>query len=247
VLGAGTGNDVVAALANGATHVDAVEIDPVIAEFGKKAHPARPYQDSRVNLVIDDGRAFMSRAKDRYDLIVFALPDSVVKVSSMSQLRLENYLLTEQAVQKAYSLLTDSGDIVFYNYYRQFWLLGKMRAMILNATGKPPRFLNEPVSGGVFAILKVGKPLDSVGSDRSGLSAVDAPTDSWPFPYLEKRGIPSVYLKGMIGMGVFVALLMLVVSRPIGRKKVTPGSSRSRPIWPSFSWAWPFYCWKRKA
>src|SRR6185503_12871858 len=56
ILGAGAGNDVAAALLNGAEHVDAVEIDPVIADLGRRHHPARPYQDPRVSLTIDDGR-----------------------------------------------------------------------------------------------------------------------------------------------------------------------------------------------
>ena len=61
IIGAGSGNDVAAALVHGAEHVDAVEIDPVIAGLGRRHHDARPYADPRVNLMIDDGRAFMTR------------------------------------------------------------------------------------------------------------------------------------------------------------------------------------------
>ena len=39
VVGAGAGNDASAALRNGASHVDAVEIDPVIYAIGKKLSP----------------------------------------------------------------------------------------------------------------------------------------------------------------------------------------------------------------
>jgi predicted membrane-bound spermidine synthase len=116
ILGAGAGNDVAAALANGAEHVDAVEIDPVIADLGRRHHPARPYQDPRVTLTIDDGRAFMTRSRTRYDLIVFALTDSLVKVSPMAQLRLENYLFTQESIARAYTLLADGGDLLFYNF-----------------------------------------------------------------------------------------------------------------------------------
>ena len=42
VVGAGTGNDVAAALRHGATHVDAVEIDPLILQLGRKYHPETP-------------------------------------------------------------------------------------------------------------------------------------------------------------------------------------------------------------
>ena len=48
IVGAGSGNDVAAALALGAGHVDAVEIDPVINELGRLHHPNRPYSDPRV-------------------------------------------------------------------------------------------------------------------------------------------------------------------------------------------------------
>ncbi len=37
IIGAGSGNDVAAALAQGAGHVDAVEIDPVINELGRQS------------------------------------------------------------------------------------------------------------------------------------------------------------------------------------------------------------------
>jgi hypothetical protein len=54
VVGAGTGNDVSAALRNTDRKVYAVEIDPVIARLGRELHAERPYQDPRVELVIDD-------------------------------------------------------------------------------------------------------------------------------------------------------------------------------------------------
>lgn len=206
VLGAGSGNDVAAALDNGATHVDAVEIDPAIARLGKEHHPAHPYDDPRVTLVIDDGRAFMTRATRRYDLVVFALTDSVVKVSSMSQLRLENYLFTVDSVRRAWSILADGGDVVFYNFYRQPWLRQKIEGMIAAGTGVAPSLIFEQ---GDFAVLRARKS----GAADAALPnyGVDLPTDDWPFLYLEGRGIPSVYAAAMGGMAGLIALLMLVL------------------------------------
>ena len=63
IIGAGSGNDVAAALAQGAGHVDAVEIDPVINELGRLHHPNRPYSDPRVSIHLDDGREL--RPQDR--------------------------------------------------------------------------------------------------------------------------------------------------------------------------------------
>ncbi len=50
VVGAGTGNDVAAALRHGAAHVDAVEIDPTILSLGRTYHPERPYDSAQVTV-----------------------------------------------------------------------------------------------------------------------------------------------------------------------------------------------------
>ena len=61
VVGAGSGNDVSAALANGAGHVDAVEIEPVLNEIGRADHPMRPYDNPRVTIHLDDGRSYVRK------------------------------------------------------------------------------------------------------------------------------------------------------------------------------------------
>jgi spermidine synthase len=76
-----------------------------------------------VRLVVDDGRAFLNRTRERYDLIVFALTDSLVKVSPVTQLRLENYVFTEESLARAFRVLAPGGDLVFYNFYREPWLV----------------------------------------------------------------------------------------------------------------------------
>ncbi len=101
IVGAGSGTDVAIALAQGAGHIDAVEIDPRIQQIGAEGHPEHPYDDPRVTVHIDDARAYLERAKQQYDLILFALPDSLTLVSGQSSLRLESYLFTSQAMQPA--------------------------------------------------------------------------------------------------------------------------------------------------
>ena len=60
IIGAGTGTDVALALAQGAKHVDAVEIDPVLAQVGRDFHPEGVYKDPRVTVHVNDGRAFLN-------------------------------------------------------------------------------------------------------------------------------------------------------------------------------------------
>ena len=59
VVGAGTGNDVAAALRAGADRVVGVEIDPAIIALGINYHPEMPYQNPKVTVVINDARAFL--------------------------------------------------------------------------------------------------------------------------------------------------------------------------------------------
>src|SRR5262249_17301489 len=90
VIGAGSGNDISRALQWGAQRVDAVEIDPVIQQLGAVHHPDRPYADTRVFVHLTDGRNYLRSTNKQYDLVVYALVDSLVLHSSYSNLRLES-------------------------------------------------------------------------------------------------------------------------------------------------------------
>lgn len=138
VIGAGNGNDVAAALAAGVAHVDAVEIDPVIQRFGARLHPAKPYSDPRVTPVNDDGRAYLERTPKKYDLIVFALPDSLTLVSGQSAVRLESYLFTREAIAAARERLAPGGVFAMYNFYRETWLLDRLAGTVRDVFGAAP-------------------------------------------------------------------------------------------------------------
>jgi spermidine synthase len=144
VIGAGSGNDVVAALAGGASHVDAVEIDPRIAELGRALHPERPYDDPRVTLHVDDGRSFLHKTGRRYDLIVYALVDSLALHSGYSSLRLESFLFTEQAFRDIKARLKPGGVFAMSNYYRQGWVVGRLVRTAETVFGTTPVVFSLP-------------------------------------------------------------------------------------------------------
>ncbi len=210
ILGAGSGNDVAAALAHGAEHVDAVEIDPRIADLGVRFHPAKPYSDARVTLTVDDGRAFMTKSKKKYDLIIFALTDSLVKVSPMAQLRLENYLFTQDSITRASELLTADGDLLFYNYYRRLWVQQKIEQMIFNVTGSYPKLIYKKND---FAMLAAGEHNRSGSMNAASLDKIDVPRDDWPFLYLKTKGITGVYLVAMLLVTALTLLLLFFLER----------------------------------
>src|SRR5262249_4479877 len=138
ILGAGTGTDVAAALRHGARHVDAVEIDPVILRLGADHHPDRPYADPRVRTICDDARHFLQTTTKKYDLVVFALIDSLTLQSSFSSVRLESYMFTEESLRAVRDHLTPRGVMALYNYFREKWLIDRLANTVSVAFGEEP-------------------------------------------------------------------------------------------------------------
>jgi hypothetical protein len=164
IIGAGSGNDVSRALAWGAEHVDAVEIDPVIQRLGKQDHPDRPYDDPRVSVHLNDGRNFLKSTTRHYDLIVYALVDSLVLHSSYSNIRLESYLFTKQAMEDVRKRLAPDGMFVMYNYFRQGWIVSRLQSSVRAAFGEDALVLNLP------SRVTLG-PEESLGGDFTMLLA----------------------------------------------------------------------------
>jgi spermidine synthase len=135
IVGAGSGNDVSRALEWGARRVDAVEIDPAIYRLGRLYHPDHPYQDARVQIHLDDGRNFLRSTNRKYDLIVYALVDSLVLHSGYSNIRLESFLFTNQAFADVHRHLKPDGTFVIYNYFRQGWLAARLQKGLEEAFG----------------------------------------------------------------------------------------------------------------
>ena len=110
-----------------AKHVDAVEIDPAIYRLGRTYHPDHPYADERVQIHLDDGRNFLRSTDRKYDLIVYALVDSLVLHSGYSNIRLESFLFTRQTFEDVRRHLKPNGTFVIYNYFRQGWLAARLQ------------------------------------------------------------------------------------------------------------------------
>ncbi|HLE59547.1 MAG TPA: spermidine synthase [Candidatus Limnocylindria bacterium] len=212
IVGAGTGTDVAVALSEGANHVDAVEIDPRLQQIGALRHPDRPYADPRVTVVIDDGRAFLERSHASYDLILFALPDSLTLVSGQSSLRLESYLFTVEALRSARERLAPGGAFAMYNYYREDWLIDRLAGTLATVYGHAP-CLDSVGSVGKLAVLTVAPEPGSVRCDATWTAgdtaaAATPATDDHPFLYLRQRAIPEIYL---VTLGLILGLSLVAV------------------------------------
>lgn len=215
IVGAGSGTDVAIALSKGAKHVDAVEIDPKLRELGGTYHPDQPYSDPRVTTHITDGRAFLERTDSKYDLILFALPDSLTLVSGASSLRLESYLFTQEAMRAAHDHLKPGGAFSMYNYYREQWLVDRLASTAQAAFGHKPCV--DEVGSGQQAVITAGVTADAQRcvSEWAGAKADTPPpaVDDRPFLYLHGRDIPSIYL---IALGLILLVSVVAVRAVAG-------------------------------
>jgi SAM-dependent methyltransferase len=214
VLGSGSGSDVAAALMHGAQRVDAVEIDPGIIRVGRDRHPDRPYHDPRVTVVNDDARHFLRTTDRKYDLVVFALIDSLTLQSSFSGVRLESYMFTAESFEAVRDRLKPGGLLVVYNYFREPWLVDRLANSAAQAFGEEPRvhvhearsYLGVMLAGPRLRTLSGDPPIPArvtaVGQSHAPSPArmhtrdraIAPATDDWPFLYLRDRHLPRHYL-----------------------------------------------------
>lgn len=199
IIGAGTGADTATALAldPAVTHIDAVEIDPKIYQLGKELNPDKPYNDSRVHIHIDDGRDFLHNSTETYDLIEYAVTDSLTLTSHSSNVRLESFIFTTDAFREVKNHLSKNGLFVMYNYYRESWLIDKLVAMQESVFGYPSRVYILAKAGNAAVIATGPKsltlPKTSLLKPYSPQTSLPLATDEWPFLYLKEKAIPVLY------------------------------------------------------
>ncbi len=213
-------------------HIDAVEIDPKIQQIGAADHPDKPYADPRVTPHINDGRAFLRSTDQKYDLIIFALPDSLTLVSQAANVRLESFLFTEEAFQSVADHLNDDGIFVLYNYYRDPWLVNKLATMVGDAFGSPPllktysQVMAAIADGPLVAKLNGAQP---PGDSSDPIPAVGLPTprpatDDWPFLYLRTGFVADYYLLALaiVLIGAFIAVAIAAAATGTSFRRFSP-------------------------
>jgi len=123
VIGVGGGVDVLVALANGASHVTAVELNTAMIEMVEER-----YDDylgglftngplaEKVNLVNSEGRAWLRSHDDKYDVIQMSGVDSYTALSGGAYTLSESYLYTVEAVQDFYEHLNPHGIVCYSRF-----------------------------------------------------------------------------------------------------------------------------------
>jgi hypothetical protein len=117
VIGPGGGWDVARSLTGGSKDVTAVEINPIIAHtimqqrFPDLSH--RLYFRPEVHLFVEDGRSFVRRSPEKYQVLQATLVDTWASTAAGAFALSENNLYTTDAFRDYLNHLTDDGFMVF--------------------------------------------------------------------------------------------------------------------------------------
>lgn len=233
VVGSGSGNDVAGALRAGSTSVRAVEIDPVIVELGRQRHPERPYSSPRVEVVVDDARAFFGKDQGGpYDLVWFGLLDSHTTPSAYANVRLDHFVYTRESFAAMREHLAPDGVVVLYFATQTPWMAARLAALLQDTFGTPPLVLPLQPSNacvGWGGLLMVAGSREAVAGlwqraaadptlrpiDVSSWKRPTPTTDDWPYLYLERPSLPSYHL--------LIAVASLVVAGLLRRRLFAEG------------------------
>jgi hypothetical protein len=227
VVGAGTGNDVATLLRLGARHIDAVEIDPMIARIGQSSHPHHPYADPRVHLIVNDARAFLRNPPRRYDVVTFGTLDSHALLAGASSVRLDNYVYTRESFAAARAALKPTGSVVMYHLSGMHFIAARLYQNVGSVFGALPKVYNDhrELFNYTFLAGAASTGAMPLGRESPLLMDVEPATDSWPFPYLLGREVPTHYLTALAAV---LALSLVLVGAAAG------GQALASPHWPLF-------------
>ena len=218
VLGSGMGNDVAAALRNGAGHVEAVDIDPIIVKLGQQLHPEHPYQSPKVHVVLNDARNYIENSHEKFDLIVFSLLDSHTTTSHFTNIRIDNYVYTREALARAKQLLKPDGVFVVKFFVVTPWIAGRLYELMQETFGQKPIQFQATIGGydssGRFFVAASPERIRKATSDPSlaaylashgdvPMQSATPTTDDWPYFYQHEPGLPIIV--------ILVSLAVLIV------------------------------------
>lgn len=237
IVGAGSGNDVAAALRCGAVSVDAVEIDPAILGIGHESHPERPYQNSRTHAINNDARNFFRTTERTYDAIVYGVLDSHIVTSYGANLRVDSFVYTREGLQAAFDHLKPGG-LMSVAFALPNPLMGEKVFRILqqlSGVGAPAAILTgyDSHNTTTFMVRKgaaIDLPQDFMAAhDLTDITKayattadakLDLPTDDWPFFYMDAKMYPRTYV---IALALILGLAFALVRNFFGRQKWRPG------------------------
>jgi predicted membrane-bound spermidine synthase len=198
IIGPGGGYDVARCLASGSKDITGVEINPIIATTIMREKfldwSQGIYLRPEVHIVVEDGRSFVRRSHEKYQVLQATLVDTWASTAAGGFALAENNLYTVEAFRDYLGHLTDDGLIAFtrwaFNPPRESLRLVSLAREALTQMGEPEPWRHVIVArqGLVDTVLISRKPFSGadVARARSALAAANLST---------------VYLPGAVGHG----------------------------------------------
>lgn len=150
VIGAGGGRDVLTALAFRQRSVRAVEMNPAIVRtvnevFGDFSGHLDLRPD--VSFVTDEGRSYLSRIREKFDIIQASFVDTVAATAAGAYAFTENGLYTVEAWDLFLSRLKPRGVLTFSRFYygSTNWPVEVYRTLALAASALRARGIEDPM------------------------------------------------------------------------------------------------------
>jgi hypothetical protein len=232
VVGAGTGNDVQAALRNGYGRILSVDIDGDIIRIGQLHHPEKPYAAPQVQPVVNDARAFFEQYRGPpFDVVCYGLLDSHAMFSSMSSLRLDNFVYTQEGIAAAWKHVGPRGHLSLSFAVGTPWIADRLYWTIAAATGREPVCFVNGQYAYTYVVARDDNGLNhaaTVGLTRftpaRPKADVHHATDDWPFLYLQPGVFPWIY---------FCMLSAIMILAVVGVNLTFEGRGLAR----NFDWA----------
>jgi hypothetical protein len=117
IIGPGGGWDVARALASGSRSITGVEINPIIADTVMRQRfpqlSRHLYFRPEVRIVVEEGRSFLRRSKEKYQVLQATLVDTWASTAAGAYALSENNLYTSDAFHDYLKRLTDDGILAF--------------------------------------------------------------------------------------------------------------------------------------
>ena len=214
IIGPGGGWDVSRALASGSHDVTGVEINPIIAtKIMREIYPQlsqRLYLRPDVHIHVEDGRSFVRRSPDKFQVIQATLVDTWASTAAGAFALSENNLYTTDAFHDYLTHLTPDGLLTFtrwgFDPPRESLRLVSLAIAALTGLGQdePWRHVLVGRSGGKSGLHGFGA-LDTVIISRMPLSDADVARARQAFA---EAHLEAVYLPGDPPRNEFGQLLL---------------------------------------
>lgn len=206
VLGAGAGNDVARALADGADHVDAVEGQDWLLSLADSSAQS-PFKSPKVSKITADPRMFLRFSEQKYDLILYSILESQTAFSPFGVLRPDNLIYTVESFVDASERLSEGGVLVVSYFPVRGWyglrLAHNLKLAHLTVdadvhTGfRNYLICSRSGNKAAVAVLEQELPkgsLRDLKKLKKEINDVDSTSDDWPFAFLVTGSMPFAYL-----------------------------------------------------